>query len=180
MVKGTTCPRTTPGRGFRGPIVLLILLALWACGEPVSETSRVVRVFDGDSFIVASADGRQTEVRLFGIDAPERHQPWSRRSREALRSLVRDREVLLEEVTVDGYGRTVAVVRRYSDGLEVNREMIRLGHAWVYRRYTTDPTLIDLERRARDAGIGLWSLPEAERMPPWQWRSQNRRSRERE
>lgn len=164
----------------RRPAVILVVLALCACGQPASESARVTRVFDGDSFIAVSADGRQTEVRLFGIDAPERRQPWSRRSREALRGLVKDRDVLLDEVTVDAYGRTVAVAYRASDGLEINREMIRLGHAWVYRRYTSDPALIALEAQARDAGIGLWSLPEAERLPPWQWRSQNRRSRDRE
>ena len=177
---GAIRTRTGPQALRRSRLIILAALALCACGQPAPDTARVTRGFDGDSFIVTSVDGRQTEVRLFGIDAPERRQPWSRRSREALRGLVKDREVLLEEVTVDTYGRTVAVVYRSSDGLEINREMIRLGHAWVYRRYTSDPSLIALEDEARGAGVGLWSLPEAERLPPWQWRSQNRRSRDRE
>ena len=151
-----------------------------ACEGLAGETGRVVRVLDGDSVIVRRSDGRDLEVRLFGIDAPERHQPWSRRSRQALSRLARDHEVLLEVVTEDAYGRTVAVMRRTSDGLDVNREMIRQGHAWVYRQYTNDPALLALEDGARRAGAGLWSLPEAERVPPWQWRRENRESGGRE
>jgi endonuclease YncB( thermonuclease family) len=76
---------------------------------------------------------------------------------------------------IDRYGRSVAVVHRDSDGVDIGREMVRLGHAWVYRRYTDDAALIRLEDGARAAGIGLWSMPESERVPPWQWRRQNRR-----
>jgi endonuclease YncB( thermonuclease family) len=64
---------------------------------------------------------------------------------------------------------------RVSDGLDVNAEMVRLGHAWVFRRYTDDPALIALEEAARDARRGLWRLPAAERIPPWRWRQGNRR-----
>jgi endonuclease YncB( thermonuclease family) len=88
--------------------------------------------------------------------------------------------VSLEVVTVDAYGRTVALVRRTSDDLDVNREMVRQGHAWVYRRYTQDPSLIALEEAARDERRGIWSLPETDRVPPWAWRKQNRRPRQRE
>jgi endonuclease YncB( thermonuclease family) len=150
-------------------------LLLAACTDGNQDTGRAVRIFDGDSLIVLMADGRELEVRLFGIDAPERRQPWSKRSRKALTALVRDRQVRLAAVTEDAYGRTVAVAYRLPDGLDVNREMIRRGDAWVYRRYTRDPELIALEEAAREAGRGLWGLPEKERMPPWEWRRQNRR-----
>lgn len=153
----------------------MAVLLLAACTGEIQDTGRPVRVFDGDSLIVLMADGREVEVRLFGIDAPERRQPWSKRSRQALTALVEDRRVRLEAVAEDSYGRTVAVVYRLPDGLDVNREMIRQGDAWVYRRYTRDPELIALETAARTAGRGLWGLPEKERVPPWDWRRQNRR-----
>jgi endonuclease YncB( thermonuclease family) len=44
----------------------------------------------------------------------------------------------------------------------------------VYRRYTDDAGLIQLEEEARSAARGLWSLPDSERVAPWQWRRQNR------
>jgi endonuclease YncB( thermonuclease family) len=150
-------------------------LLVAACTEELQDQGRVVRIYDGDSLIVQMGDGREVEVRLFGIDAPERRQPWSGRSRQALSGLVRDRPVRLAPVTQDSYGRTVAVMYTLPDGLDVNREMIRQGNAWVYRRYTRDTDLIALETAAREARLGLWALPEAERVTPWQWRSQNRR-----
>lgn len=167
-------------RRRRAPAALVLLcvtlLSIAACQASAGDTGRVVRVLDGDSLIVRRPDGTDLEVRVHGIDAPEHRQPWSQRSRQALRALVADRDVRLEVVTVDTYGRSVAVVLRSSDGLDVGREMVRQGDAWVYRRYTDDATLIGLEDRAREAGIGLWSLPEPERVPPWLWRRENRRA----
>ena len=146
-----------------------------ACESSAADAGRVTRILDGDSLIVSRLDGTTVEVRIFGIDAPEYRQPWSRRSREALGDLVGERMVRLEVMDIDRYGRSVAVVHRDSDGVDIGREMVRLGHAWVYRRYTDDAALIRLEDGARAAGIGLWSMPESERVPPWQWRRQNRR-----
>ena len=156
-------------------VAVAVGLLIAACSGELQDQGRVVRIYDGDSLILRMADGRELEVRLFGIDAPERRQPWSRRSRQALSALVEDRQVRLEPVTEDSYGRTVAVLYTLPDGLDVNREMIRQGNAWVYRRYSRDPDLIALEKAARETRRGLWSLPEAERVPPWQWRRQNRR-----
>ena len=168
-------PSSAGPRHVRLFVTLAILLLIAACTGETQDQGRVVRIYDGDSLIVHMADGREVEVRLFGIDAPERRQPWSRRSRQALSALVRNRQVRLAPVTEDSYGRTVAVMYTLTDGLDVNREMIRQGNAWVYRRYTRDPDLIALETAAREARLGLWGLPEAERVPPWQWRRQNRR-----
>jgi len=44
---------------------------------------RVVAVHDGDTITVL-ASGRGIRVRLVGIDAPERGQPFSNASRHAL------------------------------------------------------------------------------------------------
>jgi endonuclease YncB( thermonuclease family) len=52
--------------------------------------------------------------------------------------------------------------------------MVRRGAAWVFRRYSRDPSLLRLEGEARAARRGLWALPEAERAPPWEWRAANR------
>jgi hypothetical protein len=72
----------------------------------------------------------------------------------------------------DCYGRTLS--RVYVGAQDVNAEMIREGAAWVYRQYNRDPLLPPLEAEARAARRGLWSLPEAERTPPWEWRMAQR------
>jgi endonuclease YncB( thermonuclease family) len=75
-------------------------------------------------------------------------------------------------VTTDRYGRTVAHIL-VSD-LNVNREMVRTGNAWVYRKYLRDKSLLDVEADAKNANQGLWGLPEFQRVPPWEWRKQKR------
>ena len=131
--------------------------------------ARVVAVKDGDSIVVVRGGaGSEEDIRIHGIDAPERGQPWSRRAREALSQRVLGKEVRINAVTIDRYGRTVGEV--YADDVCVGCELLREGHAWVYRRYTESKVLLALEAEARAARRGLWSLPEAEQVPPWEWR----------
>ena len=136
------------------PVVLLAATLAFgaACqGEPEAG-GQTLKIFDGDSFIMRTAGGEEIEVRLFGIDAPERSQPWSRKSRQALVGMLRGHGIDTDAVTVDTYGRTVAVVYRRTDGLNINQEMIRQGHAWVYRRYTDGPRLMWIERLMSSSG----------------------------
>ncbi len=70
------------------------------------------------------------------------------------------------EVTIDRYGRIVG--RVYVDGINVNRELVAQGYAWVYRRYSNDAELLELESGAKQKGLGLWADPNP--IPPWEWR----------
>ena len=132
---------------------------------------RVVKIVDGDTIDVLV--GREMRrVRLFGIDTPERGQPWASKAKEALARRVFGKEVRVNDVATDRYGRTVGEV--YADNVCVGCELVREGNAWVYRHYTDDPVLYQLEAEARAARRGLWSLPEAQRVPPWEWRQSSR------
>jgi len=156
------------------PLAALAVLAVLARAEvPRGRIleGRVVRVFDGDTLEVLVGRG-PVRVRVAGIDTPERGQPWAERSRRALARRVLRKPVRINEVDVDRYGRTVGEV--YADGVCVGCELVREGHAWVYRRFSQDPVLLRLEAEAREQRRGLWSLPEAQRVPPWQWREQRR------
>ena len=46
--------------------------------------------------------------------------------------------------------------------------MVREGHAWAYRQYLTDQSLLEDEAAAKTERIGLWSVPDP--VPPWVWR----------
>ncbi len=48
----------------------------------------------------------------------------------------------------------------------------------VYRQYLKDRSLLDLEAQAKAQKRGLWALPEAERIPPWEWRHAARDQRQ--
>jgi len=136
---------------------------------------RVVAVIDGDTIEVL-VDAERLRVRLADIDTPERGQPWAAHSKRALSQRVFGKQVRVNAVTVDRYGRTVGEV--YADDVCVGCELVREGHAWVYRRFSDDAVLIELETQARAERRGLWGLPESERVPPWEWRE--RRSQRRQ
>jgi endonuclease YncB( thermonuclease family) len=78
----------------------------------------------------------------------------------------------VQPVTTDRYGRTVAHI--LVSGLNVSREMVRTGNAWVYRQYLKDESLLEVEADAKRANRGLWGLPEFQRVPPWEWRKKKR------
>lgn len=143
--------------------------------------ARMLRVSDGDSF-TAMAGGKRVAVRILGIDAPERAQPWGPQATEHLRALLEDRPLLLQPIKRDPFGRTVARVLRPDESKaeqDVGLMMIQAGFAWHFRRYASDQSREDRERyaaaqnRARQAGIGLWSEAQAPQ-PPWDYRAKSR------
>jgi endonuclease YncB( thermonuclease family) len=74
--------------------------------------------------------------------------------------------VTVEEEGTDQYRRMLGTI--YDGKLDVNAEQVRLGMAWVYRHYTSDPALLALEREARQAKRGLWANPRP--VAPWEYR----------
>jgi endonuclease YncB( thermonuclease family) len=148
-------------------IPLLWLLAVQLHASQVI-TGEIVGITDGDTVKLLTADKQQIKIRLSDIDTPEKKQPYGSRAKQALSDLVFREQVTAKVVTVDRYGRKVA--RLYVGDLDVNQEMVRLGAAWVYRKYSKDQSLLDVEAEAKAAKRGLWALPEAEQVPPWEWR----------
>lgn len=131
-------------------------------------TGKVVGITDGDTLTLLTEERNQKKIRLSEIDTPESNQPYGTRSRQALADLTFQRAARVIVQDTDRYGRTVG--RVFVESIDVNREMVRQGAAWVYRRYNRDPSLIAIEAEAKAAKRGLWALPEAEQTPPWEWR----------
>lgn len=79
-------------------------------------------------------------------------------------------EVACEVYGRDGYERALAVCRRLSDGLDLNREIVRRGYALAWypeRGAVLGPDYSDVEAEAREARRGMWRGEFAE---PWLWR----------
>ena len=151
---------------------LCAALSFYGCTDPLPESgalerARVVKVRDGDSLVVDVA-GQTIEVRLHGIDAPERGQPHGDVAREALVVLTRSGGITLDRRAVDRYQRQVAVVTAADSTKSINQLMIEQGHAWHYPRYDQNATWAAAQRRAREARRGLWAAPKS--TPPWEWR----------
>lgn len=166
---------------LRAALTALCWLAL-ACSYSFASTylGRVVGVSDGDTITVLDSSNTQHKVRLSGIDAPEKSQPFGQRSKQSLSDLVFGKAVTVETTKRDRYGREVGKV--LTGGLDVNLEQVRRGLAWHYKAYEREQPVEDrttystAEQEARAARIGLWADPMP--LPPWEFRHQPRRGSE--
>ena len=134
----------------------LLLVALPALSGTVS--GRVVGVSDGDTLTVLDPGNVQHKIRLKGLDAPEKGQPFGQAAKRRLSDLAFGQTVTVETSgRPDKYGREVGTV--YANGRDVNAEMVSSGYAWAY----TDATYSGLEADARTARLGLWADPNPEK-----------------
>lgn len=122
-------------------------------------------VHDGDT-LTAMCAGVAVKVRLVEIDAPERTQPYARRSANHLKAVCAGKPARLENPHPDKYGRTLA--RVYCAGVDVSADQVRRGYAWAFDKYLTDPAIKRLEGEAQAAGRGLWAGRDP--VPPWEFR----------
>ncbi|MDA1000340.1 MAG: thermonuclease family protein [bacterium] len=148
-----------------------LLAAGWpAPAAPETTRSRVVRVIDGDTIVLASG----LRVRYIGVDTPEIHHPrrpvecLGRKAAERNRELVEGKIVLLRRDVrdTDRYGRLLRYVYM-SDAAGrptgfVNEIMVREGWARV-RFYPPDlqekNRLLRAEKLAKHRRSGIWNLP---------------------
>ena len=115
-----------------------------------------VGVSDGDSIHMELPHGERVRVRLYGIDAPEKDQEFALPARSKLGRLIYNRQIRVEVVDIDQYGRYVGKV--YAGARYVNRFMLKEGLAWHYKHYAAeDELLAETEARAKAAGRGIWA-----------------------
>ena len=161
------------------PVALLLLVAIGAHANIL--TGRVVGVADGDTITLLDADRNQYKIRLGGIDAPEKAQPFGQRSKENLSRMVFGKDVRVEWDKRDRYKRIVGkVLVQPADcpmcpmTFDAGHAQITVGLAWWYRKYASEQSPEDRgayefsEQQARAKRVGLWSDPQP--VPPWDWR----------
>ena len=148
-------------------------------------TGKVVAVTDGDTIKVLDANNTQYKVRLTGIDAPERGQPYGTKSRDTLASMVAGKEVTVESTKNDRYGRILGKVwvqpadcPTCGKTLDENHAQLLYGMAWWYRYYAKEQPPEDrgryesAEDEARKRKLGLWADPNPTN--PYDWRKGTR------
>ena len=136
-------------------------------------SGKVIGVADGDTITVLN-DKHPVKIRLYGIDCPEKRQPFGKRAKQFTSDLVFGKDVDIEPVAVDRYGRTVAFVR--VESVRVNEELIKEGLAWVYLHYCKLPLCTDwqsLELAAQAEKRGLWG--DSKHIAPWDFRRQKKK-----
>ena len=142
-------------------------------------SGKVIQVSDGDSFTLL--DGQRRErIRMASIDAPEmakdKSQPgqhMAQASRKALANLIEGKRLILHCYERDHYERSICDVP-LGDGKTANQRQVSLGMAWANMegrgKFMRDPTLPNLQEKARKARLGLWSRDG--QVEPWVWRYQ--------
>lgn len=154
---------------------------VWAAptSQPTTWKGRVIRVVDGDTVEVTkpAATGCITiqKVRVRGVDAPEKAQPYGKAAMRFTAAYLFNHDVTVKVETKDRYGRWVAdLCRGKSKYRCVSYQLVRKGWAWWYRQYApNDKTLKRAEAKARKAKLGLWAGKNPQE--PWLWRQKRRK-----
>jgi len=168
---------------MRPSFFLLTLLVFPALAAADTLSGKVSKVVDGDTVYVLDANQERHKVRLGGIDAPERGQPFGKRSKERMAELVAGQDVTVSWHKADRWGRLIGTVWVASPDcraepcpktLNAGLALITSGLAWHYKRYAHEQPEEDRERyafaeeEASARRAGLWSDPDP--VPLWEWR----------
>ena len=155
---------------------LLCLLCLFSLSAVPAQsagqfTGSVISVSDGDTISVLESGKQQVKIRLYGIDCPESGQAFGMRAKQATSDAVFGKQVVVQPIDTDHYGRTVAIVG-IPGGKSLNERLVRDGLAWVYSQHCTREDICEplrkLEKAARISKRGLWS--DKAPVPPWEWK----------
>lgn len=124
--------------------------------DEIRQSATVTFVVDGDTVEINTGE----RVRLIGIDASERGEPYYVESRNKLSELVLNKQVRMEKdvSNTDRYSRLLRYL--YIGDTFVNLEMVRQGYATAYT-YPLDvkysEQFLSAEQEARSRKVGLWT-----------------------
>ena len=132
----------------------------------------------GDTLIIKSIDdGKKTEFRLWGIDAPEVAQHCETQNgksvdcgvlaRDALNSMVRRKELICIDFEKDKEGQLTALC--YIGDKILNSAVVRSGWALAYRQESSDYLLLEKQARIKEKGIWKYRFTK-----PWVWRKKQK------
>ena len=102
-----------------------------------TRTAVVRHVVDGDSLYLL---GTQRQIRLWGVDAPERDEAGYHAARKALKKKVKGKRLRCVTKDHDRYGRIVGhcflAANKNAPALDINKWMIKGGTAKEYCYFT--------------------------------------------
>lgn len=157
----------------RKSFLLLVLYLTWA-SPSLAFHGKIVDAPEGD-LILVSTDEKVKKIRLYGIAAPARGQPFYEKARALTRFLAIGKSAEITEIYKDSDAVVNALVR--IDGIKdyLNQQLIGYGLAWVKVEDCRSRLCEEwrkLEGLAQQNAIGLWS--ESPAIPPWLWKAAER------
>ncbi len=168
-------------------VIFILLLAcwsrpMWSYGQPKSSSFpqnsthqkqkqqhryKVIGIKDGDTFVLLK-DGKEQVVRFAHIDCPEKKQPFGNKAKQFVSDRCFGKYVtLIHQNRYDRNKRLIAEVV-LENGSNLNKELVKNGLAWHFKKFSQDKEYAQLETQARKKKIGIWSEPNP--IAPWNWR----------
>ncbi len=95
-------------------------------------------------------------------------QPYGQKAKQFVSDLCFGKFVtIIHKNKFDRNKRLIAEVI-IEDGINLNKELVKKGLAWHYKKYSKDNSYADLETKANELKVGLWA--ESNPIAPWLWR----------
>lgn len=159
-----------------GLLVFLLLLLMSSRLPAETLTGRIIGISDGDTLTLLDAEHTPHKIRISGIDAPEKQQPFGEKAKSSLSALAYNRSAKADCRKIDRYRRNICIV--LIEGRDIGLEQIKSGMAWWYQQYAKEQPRqerIDYEHAESLAKLrrhGLWNSTNP--TPPWEWRHDRR------
>lgn len=146
-------------------VVILLSVLIYRVGSAWNSDlkilqGQVVRVLDGDTLYIRDAGHQVQKLRLAGINAPEKGEPYSDSARDFLWQRAHRRFVTFYWYKTDKYERKVG--KLVIDDQDVNLALLKEGLAVWYRRFAKEQQAVDrmlyeqAEQKARKRRLGIW------------------------
>lgn len=138
-----------------------------------NKSYKVIGVKDGDTVEILM-DGKPQVVRLSHIDCPEKKQPFGNNAKQFASDLCFGKKIKLSTGWKKDRNKRLLAEIILSNGKNLNKELVKNGFAWHYKKYSKDNSYDDLEKQARKQKLGLWN--DKSPTAPWEWRKSRKKS----
>jgi endonuclease YncB( thermonuclease family) len=149
------------------PIFFLVLFTVNA-GEI---RGKIVSVSDGDTVTLLTKNNEQIKIRLAAVDCPEKKQDFGEKAKQFTSDFCFGKKVKVLTTGTDRNRRAIGFV--YVKGKCLNKELLKAGLAWHYKKYNNDEEYANLENEARANKIGLWGMKNP--LEPWLFRKNSKK-----
>jgi len=154
---------------YKTLILLLFPLLLFS----QAKTYKVIGVKDGDT-VELLMDGKPQIVRLSNIDCPEKKQPFGNNAKQFVSDLCFGKMVKVSGNGKKDRNKRLIAEIILSDGKNINKELVKNGLAWHFKKYSKDNSYDILEKQAKKLKLGLWK--DKKPIAPWNWRKSRKTS----
>lgn len=151
------------GRLSSRQAIILGFISLFLYSPAYAE--QLTHCHDGDTCWVKTSDGSPYKVRLYGVDAPEKDQPYGPEATAYMNHMLQGQEV---KVICRGRSDDRRTCDLFFNGQDVSGLLVKEGFAWDYPEYSKGKYTA-LQQEARTHKRGLWHPPDQSSPYCWRW-----------